>query len=69
MTGATSYEVKRSPGSATPTVADRIDSHTFSGLTAGTAYTLYVRATDGGRPSAWSPPVTARTALTAPPAP
>ena len=69
VTGTTSYEVKRSPGSATPTAADRINSHTFSSLTAGTAYTLYVRATDGGRPSAWSSPVTATTALTAPPAP
>ena len=65
----TTYEVKRSPGSATPTTADRINgntfSHTFSGLTAGTAYTLYVRATDGGRPSAWSQ-VSATTALVAP---
>ena len=66
----TTYEVKLNSGSGgAVTAADRINGHTFSGLTAGAAYTLYVRATDGGRPSAWSPPVTARTALTAPPAP
>ena len=64
----TTYEVKLNSGGAV-TAADRINGHTFSGLTAGTAYTLYVRATDGGRPSAWSPPITATTALTAPPAP
>ena len=49
----TTYEVKLNSGGAV-TAADRINGHTFSGLTAGTAYTLYVRATDGGRPSAWS---------------
>ena len=49
----TTYEVKLNSGGAV-TAAGRINGHTFSGLTAGTAYTLYVRATDGGRPSAWS---------------
>ena len=49
----TVYEVKLNAGGAA-TAADSINGHTFSGLTSGTEYTLYVRAKTGSRVSAWS---------------
>ena len=53
VTGATSYDVKQgATGTATAVSSDT--SHTFSGLTANTAYTLYVRARNGGGASDWA---------------
>ena len=49
----TVYEVKLNAGGAA-TAADSSNGHTFSGLTSGTEYTLYVRAKTGSRVSAWS---------------
>ena len=60
----TVYQVKLNrDGAATAT--DSINGHTFSGLSAGTTYTLYVRAKTGSRVSAWSS-VTATTVPAAP---
>lgn len=39
------YEVKLGADGATTTLSSGTTSHTFTGLTAGTSYTLYVRAT------------------------
>ncbi len=64
VTGATGYEVKRSPGSETPTAVTDT-SHTFPNLTADTAYTLYVRAKNSGGDSAWTP-LSAKTARAEP---
>ena len=61
----TTYEVKLNAGGAA-TAADTVNGHTFSGgLTAGTEYTLYVRAKNGGGASAWSS-IAATTAPAAP---
>ena len=53
VTGATSYEVKRGASSAMATVSSGA-SHSFSGLTASTEYTLYARAKNSGGVSDWS---------------
>ena len=66
VTGATGYEVKRSPGSETPTAVTGT-SHTFDNLTANTAYTLSVRARNESGASPWASPLISPT--TAPPAP
>ena len=60
----TAYEVKLN-ADGTATAADSINGHTFSGISAGTTYTLYVRAKTGSRVSAWS----SAAATTAPAAP
>ena len=62
--GATAYRVKRGE-SGTPTTVTGT-SHTFTGLTADTEYTLYVYAKNRGGNSEWSS-ITAETA--GPPAP
>ena len=64
VTGATSYEVKRGASGAAATVSSGT-SHSFSGLTASTEYTLYVRAKNSGGTSDWSS-LSATTALAAP---
>ena len=51
--GATSYEVKQGAGGAATTISSGT-SHTFTGLTANTSYTLYVRAKNSGGTSPWS---------------
>ena len=63
LSDTTIYQVKLNDGA--PTAADSINGHTFSGLTPSTEYTLYVRASNGGGPSPWSP----ATATTVPVAP
>ena len=52
VAGATGYEVKRSPGSETPTAVTGT-SHSFGRLIAGLEYTLYVRAKIGNESSLW----------------
>ena len=64
VSGATSYEVKRGASGAAATVSSGT-SHTFSGLSAGTSYTLYARAKNSGGASDWS----SLTAITAPATP
>ena len=64
VSGATSYEVKRGASGAATTVSSGA-SHTFSGLSAGTNYTLYARARNSGGASDWS----SLTAITAPATP
>ena len=64
VSGATSYEVKRGASGAATTVSSGT-SHSFSGLSAGANYTLYVRARNSGGTSDWS----SLTAITAPVAP
>ena len=64
VSGATSYEVKLGADGATTTVSSGT-SHTFSGLTAGTSYTLYVRAKNSDNVSDWSS-LSAATTLAAP---
>ena len=64
MSGATSYEVKRGAGGTVTTVSSGT-SHPFSGLTANTEYTLYVRAKNSGGDSGWSS-ITTKTAPAAP---
>ena len=64
VTGATSYEVKRGASGAATTVSSGT-SHSFSGLSAGANYTLYVRARNSGGASDWS----SLTAITAPATP
>ena len=54
MSGATGYEVKRSPGSETPAAVTGT-SHSFGGLTAGLDYTLEVRAKNAAGTSVWRP--------------
>lgn len=53
VTGATSYEVKRGASGAVATVSSGT-SHSFSGLTASTNYTLYARAKNSEGASAWN---------------
>ena len=64
VTGATSYEVKRG-ASGTVTAVPSGASHTFTGLTGDTQYTLYVRAKNSGGTSPWSS-ISATTSLAAP---
>ena len=64
VTGATSYDVKQGED-GTVTAVSSGTSHTFSGLTASTAYTLYVRASNSGGVSAWTS-TSATTVLAAP---
>ena len=52
VSGATSYEVKRSPGSETPTAVTGT-SYTFPNLTADTEYTLSVRGKAGAVTFPW----------------
>ena len=68
VSGATSYEVKRGANGATTTVSSGT-SHQFTGLTANTPYTLYVRAKNSGGASSWTPPLAARTTVAPPPQP
>ena len=67
VSGATSYEVKRGASGATTTVSSGT-SHPFTGLTANTAYTLYVRAKSSGGASSWASLAT-RTTVAPPPQP
>ena len=53
VAGATSYDVKQGAG-GTVTAASSDTSHTFSGLTANTAYTLYARTVSGDETSDWA---------------
>lgn len=65
--GATSYEVKRGASGTVATVSSG-RTHTFSGLTANTLYTLYVRAKNSNGTSAWTS-IAARTTPLPPPQP
>ena len=62
--GATSYEVQRS-GSSTARTVSSGRAYTFTGLTAGTSYTLYVRSKNNNGHSAW----VSVSGVTAPPQP
>ena len=53
VTGATSYEVKQGASGAVTAIASGT-SHTFTGLEAGTEYSLYVRAKSSDEASEWS---------------
>ena len=64
VTGATGYEVKQGASGTVKTVTAGTTSHPFTSLTAGTEYTLYVRAKIGSNASAWSSS-SARTLTTA----
>ena len=64
VSGATSYEVKRGASGVATTVSSGT-SHTFSGLSAGTNYTLHARAKNSGGASDWS----SLTAITVPATP
>ena len=60
---ATSYDVRRGTSGAVTAVTSRI--YTFSGLSANTRYTLYVRARNSAGSSGWTS-ITERTRLAAP---
>ena len=62
--GATSYEVQRS-GSSTARTVSSGRAYTFTGLTAGASYTLYVRSKNNNGHSAW----VSVSGVTAPPQP
>ncbi len=64
VSGATGYQVKQG-ASGVATSSSGTTSHAFSGLTPSTAYTFYVRAVRGSRPSAWLP-IAVTTALAPP---
>ena len=64
VSGATGYDVKQGADGAETAVSSGT-SHTFSGLTANTEYTLYARARNGHGVSDWS----SLSATTAPPPP
>ena len=64
--GATSYEVKRTESTTVATKAASNRSHQFAKLTAGTEYTLSVRALNAGGASDWVP-VSGTTPQVAPP--
>lgn len=66
---ATSYEVKR--GSSGTVVTRTTNSYSFTGLSASTTHTLYVRALNGANRSGWSSTTATTSAapLTAPPPP
>ena len=60
---ATAYDVRRGTGGTITPASSRY--HIFSGLSANTSYTLYVRARNSAGNSGWSS-ITARTRLSAP---
>ena len=66
VSGATSYEVKRGSSGSVTRVTSR--SRRFTGLSANTSYTLYVRARNSGGASGWTSITqrTSRASLTAP---
>lgn len=66
VSGATSYEVKRGASGSVTRVTSR--SRRFTGLSANTSYTLYVRARNSGGASGWTSITqrTSRASLTAP---
>ena len=66
---ATGYEVKR--GSSGTVVSRTTNSYSFTGLSASTTHTLYVRALNGANRSGWSSTTATTSAapLTAPPPP
>lgn len=66
---ATGYEVKR--GSGGTVVSRTTNSYSFTGLSASTTHTLYVRALNGANRSGWSSTTATTSAapLTAPPPP
>ena len=54
VTGATEYDVRRDAGTSTEITDETTTSHRFTGLTAGTTYSLGVRARNPLGASGWS---------------